>query len=54
MGMKMNKIIGVLLLVLALAAVVGMVLNSDAYWNVYNCVTILICGLSGILLLKQK
>ena len=52
--MKTNKLIGVLLLVLTAATVLGMILKDQAYWNVYNYATILICGVGGIVLLRQK
>jgi hypothetical protein len=52
--MKMNKIVGVLLLVLTAGTVVGMGLNSDAYWSVYNYATLVISALGAIVLLKQK
>ena len=53
--MKMNKIIGILLLALAVGTIVGRVLNNDAYWDVYNYATLLVSVVGGgILLLKQK
>jgi len=52
--MKNNKVIGLLLLVLAIFTIAGMVLNNNAYWNIYNYATIIFSLLSGIVLLKQK
>ena len=52
--MKNNKVIGMLLLLLAVFTVVGMVIENVAYWRIYNYVTIIISVLSGIALLKQK
>lgn len=52
--MKKNKILGVLLLVLAAGTVVGMVIQKDAYWNIYNYFTIIISVMGGFALLKQK
>jgi len=52
--MKSNKIIGLLLLVLVIYTIVGMILSNNAFWLVYNYVTIAIALFSGIVLLKQK
>ena len=52
--MKKNQVIGLLLLVLAIATAVGMVFGKDLYWSVYNFLTILFSVISGIVLLKQK
>ena len=53
-NMKSNKIIGLLLLVLVIYTIVGMILSNNAFWLVYNYVTIAIALFSGIVLLKQK
>ena len=53
-GMKKNKTIGLLLLVLAVYTSLGMVLANDAYWGIYNYVTLVFSIVSGIALLKQK
>lgn len=52
--MKKNKIIGVLLLALAIATVIGIVIMNDVYWAIYNYVTLLITAVGGTILLKQK
>lgn len=52
--MKKSKVLGVLLLVLAAATVVGMVIQNDAYWNIHNYVTVILCVICGLALLKQK
>ncbi|MFA7255619.1 MAG: hypothetical protein WC133_05940 [Candidatus Omnitrophota bacterium] len=52
--MRIHKTLGVLLLILAVATVAGLVLNSDAYWQIYNYCTILISVAGGVFLLKQK
>lgn len=52
--MKTNKIIGLLLLVLAIFTIIGMVINKDAYWNIYNYCTLIFSVISGVVLLKQK
>jgi hypothetical protein len=51
---KKNKVLGLLLLVLAIATVMGMVIRNDAYWTVYNYFTIIVSIISGRALLKQK
>ncbi len=50
--MKKNKIIGVLLLVLAVATITGMIINKDAFWTIYNWAVIIFSVVSGIVLLK--
>jgi hypothetical protein len=52
--MKKNKIIGGLLLVFAVYTVVGMVLNDNTFWAVYNYVTLAFSVVCGVILLKQK
>jgi len=52
--MKKNAVIGLLLLVLAIATIVGMIINNDTYWFIYNYVTIIFSVISGIVLLNQK
>ncbi|MFH1857084.1 MAG: hypothetical protein ABH836_07690 [Candidatus Omnitrophota bacterium] len=52
--MKHNKVIGVLLLILAIATIVGMIKDNAAYWSIYNYATIIFSLLIGIVLLKQK
>ncbi len=52
--MKKNKVIGVLLLILAVYTIAGMIIASDAFWLVYNWVTIILSVVSGIILLKEK
>jgi hypothetical protein len=52
--MKKNKVIGKLLLIFAVCTVVGMVLNDNTFWSVYNYVTLAFYVVSGIVLLKQK
>ena len=52
--MNKKKILGLLLLVLAVFTVVGMVIENDAFWAVHNYCTILLSVLSGVVLLKQK
>jgi len=52
--MKKSKVIGLLLLILAFFTITGMVVNSNAYWRIYNYVTILFSLSGGIVLIKQK
>ena len=52
--MEKNKVIGLLLLILAISTIVGMVINNATYWTTYNYLTIILSVLSGIVLLKQK
>jgi hypothetical protein len=52
--MKINKGIGLLLLVFAAYTIVGMVLGRGAFWRIYNYVTLVFSVSSGIILLKQK
>jgi len=52
--MKNDKVIGVLLLILAIATIVGMVIKNDAYWSAYNYITIVLSVIIGISLLNQK
>lgn len=50
--MKKNKLIGVLLLGLAVLTVVGMKLNDNGYWAVYNYVTLAVAVGGGVALIK--
>lgn len=52
--MKKNKVIGLLLLALAIYTVIGMVMDSNSFWSVHNYVTITFSLLAGVVLLKQK
>jgi len=52
--MKMNKVIGLLLLVLAISTIIGMVIENAAYWLTYNYLTIALSAIGGIVLLKQR
>jgi len=52
--MKNSKLIGLLLLVLAVLTIVCMVINNNACWSVYNYIMFIISLPSGIVLLKQK
>jgi hypothetical protein len=52
--MTKNKVIGLLFLILAMGTLVGMVVANDAYWSIYNYVTLLVSIVGGIALLMQK
>jgi len=52
--MKTDKVIGILLGVLAVSTVVGMALQSQAYWDIYNYATILFSVPGSIALLRKK
>jgi hypothetical protein len=52
--MKKNKLIGLLLLILAASTIVGMIIGNDAYWRIYNYAATIVSALSGIILLTQK
>ncbi len=52
--MNKNKVIGILLIVLAAATILGMAVENAAYWLIYNCITVLFSVLGGIILLRQK
>jgi hypothetical protein len=52
--MKKNKIIAYLLFFCALAMLTGMFLNIDIYWFIVDIIVILICSITGYLILKNK
>ena len=52
--MKKNKVIGILLLILAACTVAGIIINKENYWNIYNYATIIFAVLSGFILLREK
>jgi len=52
--MQKTRIIGILLLILALYTLVGMIIDNSTYWHVYNCATLIFSILSGVVLLNKK
>jgi hypothetical protein len=52
--MKINKGIGLLLLVFAGYTILCMALDKGTFWRIYNYVTLVFSVSSGIILLKQK
>ena len=52
--MKTDKVIGILLWVLAASTVAGMALRNQAYWDIYNYATILFSVAGAVALLRKK
>jgi len=52
--MKRNKVIGVLLLLLAISTILGVKLNNATYWLTYNYVTVALSIICSYALLRQK
>ena len=52
--MKKNKMIALLLLFCSIIMIVGMIINIHVYWFIVDIVVILICGISGFILLKTN
>ena len=51
--MKTNKIIGSILIVLAILVVIGLVLKNLNFWYVVDTLMIVVCATSGVILLRQ-
>ncbi|MDD5644106.1 MAG: hypothetical protein PHO00_01495 [bacterium] len=49
-----KKLIGVLLLALAAATVVGMVIKNEGYWTIYNYIVVVLSAVCGIVLVGSK
>ena len=49
-----NKIIGILLIALAILTVAGMIMNNNRFWITYNYIALAISIVGGIALLKDK
>ena len=52
--MKKSKIIGVMLLILAVTTIVGMIVDNVIFWIIYNWATIILSTIGGITLLKEN
>ncbi len=52
--MRKNKVIGALLLILAVYTIAGMIIQNDFFWLAYNWVVIIFSVIGGIALLKDK
>ncbi|HNW39317.1 MAG TPA: hypothetical protein PL125_07115 [Candidatus Omnitrophota bacterium] len=52
--MKKSKLIGFLLLIFTVVTIVGMFLDDDFYWQIYNYLTIIFSVCSGVVLIKEK
>ena len=48
--MKKNKVIGTLLLILAVSTITGMLIENATFWLIYNYATIALSTISGIIL----
>ncbi|MCK5282815.1 MAG: hypothetical protein KAK00_05385 [Nanoarchaeota archaeon] len=51
--MKEDKIIGILLLLLSLLVVMGFLFESTIYWYVIDALIVLVCGVSGVRLVRR-
>ncbi|MCK9554860.1 hypothetical protein M0R36_03460 [bacterium] len=49
-----KKVIGILLLALTAATVVGMVIKNESYWTVYNYIVVALSAICGVVLLGSK
>ncbi len=52
--MKKTKVIGISFLILAVYTIIGMILNNDAFWAVYNYITLGLSIISGVMLVREK
>jgi len=52
--MKKNKAIGIVLVVLGLGVIAGLFINEAKFWYPIDYVTIGVCVITGILLVKGK
>jgi hypothetical protein len=52
--MKSGKVIGVLLLIFAVFTILGMIIDNNDFWGIYNYVALILSIGSGIVLIKQK
>jgi hypothetical protein len=52
--MKQVKTIGVLLIILAAVVISAMLLHIDIYWRFVDFTVVIVCLISGIILLRQK
>jgi len=52
--MTRNKVIGVLLLILAISTAIGMCIENATFWLNYNYATIILSPICSIILLKKK
>ena len=53
-AMKQNQIIGWSLILCSIAMTIGMIINVLVYWFIVDILVIIICLLSGVLLLKNR
>jgi len=52
--MKKNKVIGALLLILAISTIIGMRIENTTFWLSYNYATIALSVICGSILLFNK
>ena len=52
--MQKNKAIGIVLVVLGLGVVAGLFINEAKFWYPIDYVTIAVCVIAGILLVKGR
>jgi len=50
--MKTNKILGILLLLLAISVIIGFTIGNNTWWLVVDVFVIVICGAGGVFLLR--
>ncbi len=48
-----NKIIGTLLMGLSVLVIIAMIVNNLIFWFIVDSLVILLCGISGVILIKQ-
>jgi len=51
---KINRILGGLLLVVAIVVLVGQFVDLGGYWWDLDYLTIVVCGISGVMLLRKS
>jgi 1,4-dihydroxy-2-naphthoate octaprenyltransferase len=52
--MKKNQVIATLMFILVIGFILGLVLEIHKYWFILDFLVIIICGISGIMLLIEK
>ncbi|MDD5688098.1 MAG: hypothetical protein PHE88_09745 [Elusimicrobia bacterium] len=51
--MEKNKIIGTLLIGLSVLVIIAMIVNNLIFWFIVDILVILICGISGVILIER-
>jgi len=52
--MKHQRLIGLILLIIAFMAIIGMLINNPIYWLIVDVAVIIVCSGSGLYLLRKK